>query len=465
MEKPFTAPRITGTEMEWSTLVQMHESSGEGPLDSNTAGQFFRKYISPGLFTIHTSTFYSNGARLYYDIGEHIEYATPEDASFMGTVANEIAGERLLHKILDRAREAGSIHDFSLNKRVVDEYLPGIAWGYHENYLSPAHSLDINEQALALLGIHLATRNIFVGAGSLRRTKNGSRYFLAQKALNLNTDFYDGTTRTKPVVNLRNQPLANSDHWRRVHVTCGDPNMSPWATFTKLGTTSLVLRLIENGENLEHLRVKSLTALARHVAGDLTLSKTVELKNGKKLRPLDIQIQILEAAEKLAKRIDLPEEEKTVIEEWKQACDDASTDPMRLKDRSDWVAKQNLLEAYKDKHGLSIDDPLLFSKDRQWDNISDVGFGRKLRKKRWADWMPPEALIAERILTPPTNTRATIRGQLIGHYAKRKNRDKYSDNAHVDWHKIKIGLKIFDMPNPYMTQHPQAKQLLGKPVA
>jgi proteasome accessory factor A len=444
--------------MEWSTLVQIHPGCKEQLLSSQMAESFFREQLPPSLSRI--GQFCSNGARLYDDIGQHPEYATPEDASLMGTVANEIAGERILEHVLDSAKEKKALHKFMLNKRVVDEFKNGYAWGYHENYLAPAHYLDISEEGLALLGIHLATRNILVGAGGLRRDRNtGSiQYFLAQKALNLNADFSGDTTRVKPVVNLRQEPHAASEVWRRVHVTSGDPNMSPWATFMKLGTTSLVLRLIENGEKLEQLRVASLTNLAKKVAADLSLCDNVLLRDGTTIRPIGIQEKLCAAAWKLGKEIALPDEELLVISEWQKALDDAKEDPMLLWDRSDWVAKKLMLEAYADRHDLRDNDPDLFKKDRQWDNIGPHGIGIKLRKKHWANWMPTEEFIADRMFTPPDNTRAILRGKFIKRFAK-------DNGIFVSWSSVKVNNHPINLPNPYNTNNSLIAGLLGEEVA
>jgi proteasome accessory factor A len=451
MRESFTAPRITGTEMEWSALVQMHKQASEQPLPSQTAEHFFQEHLPPDLSRVRG--YCSNGSRLYSDIGEHPEYATPEDASLMGTVANEIAGERILYHILNSAKDKKELHNFVLNKRVVDEYKSGRSWGYHENYLAPADALEISARDLALLGTHLATRNVLVGAGGLRRNGDGnSQYFLAQKATDVTTDFRDATTSNKPVVNLRQEPHADSDIWRRVHVTSGDPNMSPWASFMKLGTTSLVLRLIENGDRLEKFRVHSLASLAQHVASDLTLRQTVRLVNGTTIRPLEIQVALHDAARALAEDIDLPDEEKLVLVEWQRALDDAKSDPRLLQDRSDWVAKKIMLDGYADRHGLHDNDPGLFKKDRQWDNIGPLGIGIKLRKTRWADWMPSDALIADRMFTPPDNTRAAVRGKFIKHFEK-------SSGITVDWRWLRINNHSIDLSNPYSTTNTLVSRL------
>jgi hypothetical protein len=454
-DKDVMLPRITGTEMEWSTLVQETSASHES-VDSHKIEYSLRPENMPaGL--IGAREFLSNGSRLYRDCNGQLEYATPEDASIMGTVANEIAGERIMQHILSSTKERGDIYNFVLNKRVVDEYLSGTSWGYHENYLVPMDTIEISQGGLALLGIHLATRNIFVGAGSMRRSRDGARYFLAQKALSLDTDFSHNTTKWKPVVNLRHEPLADEKLWQRIHVTSGDPNMSPWATFMKLGTTSLVLRLIENDIHLKHLRVKSIRDLGILVAKDLALKEVVVLENHKTIRPIDIQAQLMMAARKLAKDVDLPQEESLVLDEWERAINDASVDPDLLEDRSDWVKKKMILNRYGQRRGdeLIMDD--LFVKDRQYDNTGDLGFGVRLRRKFWADWMPTEEDIQRRILTPPNNTRAHARGRLIGTFANRIY-------CVASWDSVILGgKKPIPLPNPYMTTHKLIEEMLSIP--
>jgi proteasome accessory factor A len=437
--------------MEWGCLVQSQPGSLPSIPDHNRSHDFIGTYLPEGL--VQTGGYYSNGSRIYVDVGEHIEYATPEDSSLMGTVANEIAGERVMHHILDTAKKEGKLHDFALNKRVVDE--SGLTWGYHESYLADATAIGINADSLGLLGVHLASRGVFAGAGAIYRKTTGSFAFhVTQKSARLNFDFGNHTTGpNKPVVNLRNEPHADNTKWLRIHVTSGDPNMSPWATFVKLGSTSLVLRLIEHGDVLEHLRVPSLVRLAGQVAIDASLQEPIQLIDQTSLKPYEIQAQLCEAAQELSKDVELPGEEQLALQEWQQACDDLKRDPSLLKNRADWIAKKIKLERYAELHQLGLGSMQLQRKDRQWDILDDDhGIGMILRQRLWKQWMPDEALISARVTTPPSETRACIRGNFI---------KAMSGICSASWTHVGLSDAYIHLLDPYMAADPRVDQLIA----
>lgn len=452
-------PRITGTEMEWSITVPLRncgQPESSMAMNSCEAGDHVQYYLDRhmGYMGKNHDFYLANGARLYMDVGEHLEYATPEDDSLMGTVANEIAGEQLLRRVFEKAaaRPDSSLEEFSLNKRVIDD--SGNVWGYHENYYSPGSAITISEAGLALLGVHLATRNIFFGAGVLRPD---GHYRIAQKAGRLNCDSNSGTMHTTvPVVNLRKEPLtAESVNGQRVHVTSGDATMSPWATFMKLGTTSLVLRLMEAGQHMEWLRLKqSLKAVAAMVTHDTTLRTRLELENGKRLYAHEIQEALLSEARRLRGRRQLPEEEDMVLEEWQRAVDDAAEDPLLLADRADWAGKLVRLRRYRERHGLKWNDEELRRKDRQWDNIGPKGVGLIMRQTTWREWMPDQTLVDARMATPPGTTRAAVRGHFIDHFSG------YSD-ASAGWDKVALNRHAYQLSDPSAAHHEQADRLMA----
>lgn len=422
-------PRITGTEMEWSLRVQSNPDEPFRRAEDTLALNLINRFHDERIFRVQS--WLSNGARFYKDVGDHLEYSTPEDTSFWGTVTNEIAGERLLYEALHRERErflawgndsnfrGGSpgVYDFKLNKRVVDDELH--TWGYHTSFCSPAGQMQINEMKLGLVGLHLATQNLYAGAGAVCRLPGQDWSFcLAQKVLNLNKDYALSTcNQDQPLLSTRDEPLTGDiSNWKRVHLTSMDANMSPWATWMRLGTTSLVLRLVEHNEYgngmMPHNSVP-LHKLAQLVASDMAMTKTVELQDGMKVYPINIQEELVARVEKLSTRVALPAEELEVIQEWKKACDDLRTDYRLLVDRSDWVAKWLTLQRYMQKHDLPLGSDEVRSKDRQWDNIGPHGIGQALRQSIWKKWMPDEQAIETAQAQPPATTRATLRGQTI----------------------------------------------------
>lgn len=403
-----------------------------------------------GLNEVGSAGMLSNGGRYYVDFHDHLEYATPEDASFAGTVANEFAGEQIVYHGLVRAKKRGKIGNFVLNKRVIDDDLN--SWGYHASFSAPAEKIQIKEGQLGLLALHLASQFIFTGPGMIYRSRqhNGAgRFSLAQKILGLNCDFDSGTTVDKPLVNLRDEPHATED-WKRVHVTSMDPNMSPWATWLRLGTTSLVLRLIEDGQRPgDFVPYTDFYQMAQDIATDPSFKNVYDFKNGISIRAIDIQGELLQRAQVLAARVVLPAEELQVLQEWQQVYDDFRADPFLLVNKAEWPAKKLSLERFAQRHKLSLGDPAVMAKDRLWDDIGPHGVGQKLRKTKWQPWMPSRAQIHEAQFTAPTNTRAHLRGQRIKQIVKVRD----VNNSTASWVVVnskKLGR--LDLHDPYKTQ-------------
>ena len=409
-------PRISGTEMEWS--LQTRSSNEKDEYFEQAAGSAITQVFQmtdPRLQVMGGHRMLSNGARLYKDVGDHPEYATPEDTSFLGTVANEIAGENILYDALVKAKEAGVFHDFILNKRVVDDDLN--TWGYHISLSADATKVKATKADLAPLGPHLATIGLYAGAGAIVKTGQTTVFAVSQKILNLNTDYSSSSHQVdQPLISLRDEPLAPEEQYTRVHITSLDPNISPWASWMKLGTTSIVLSMMERG----HWNSKSLEfeddmhKVALAVAHDPDLKRVVRRSNGQTIKPLDVQGEILQRAKKMT---DLPDEEMRVLEEWERALTDLAIDPIKLINRADWVLKRAWLSRYMSRNALKMCHPRVIKKDRQWSHIGPDGIGVKYRDgESWKKWMP-KAEIERAYLHAPTTTRAFARAAFIKEYS------------------------------------------------
>lgn len=452
--------RITGTEMEYVfSVADKNNPPGRGrTLSSNEYTPFVNKYLKKEDVVFLKSASYNqsfhwlgNGARWYNDTGEHREYATPEDDSFIGTTANEMVGEALTAAVaqLIAEEEPDRFGPVEVSKRVIDDI--GNVCGYHENYCVDAKSIAIDPESLALLGVHMATRNILFGTGYLK--PNGS-FLLAQKGSRATLDFDNGTTGArKPVVNLRDEPHCDSDINRRVHLISGDPNMSPWATRLKLGTTSLVLALIEHGRSLPSIRLKDpLAVVMNNVSLDLDGNNRYRLKNGRVKTAAEIQLSELRAAMRLAKEIDFDDEHLWSLQEWDKALHDFIQDPKLLRDRADWVIKREILECTRDRHGMDWKDAELRGVDRSFSNLGKTGIGLTLRKSRWEQWMPPQPLLKERRAGyPPPNTRAVLRGTFIEKFPE--------SHATIDWSSITYKGHLYSTKLPAMINHAELQKL------
>lgn len=434
--------RITGTEMEWGIVSKTNaqDSSWEifDPLN------YHLDYLPRGLYNL--KSFLSNGGRYYIDYGEHIEYCTPEDSSYWNTVINEIAGERILLYTLDSLIEKEFIIDYRARKSLVDDI--GNSWGHHESYLCAANKININEDSLQLLGLHMATRNVWAGAGNfLGLNKRKIDFEVSARAARLDMDYENQTTVHKPVINLRNESLSDVV-WNRVHVTSGDANTSPWAMWMSLATTSIVLKLIEEGHSSINIELNDdLYKLAHQVGKDVDLQSIIGVNDSQKIKPIDIQKSLLALALAVDTQKDIfNEEEKLALSEWQKVLDDLEFKPkIELIDRVEWIARLCALEAQLDKQPNTKDNDLL-KLDRTWDDIGLTGIASRTRASIWRKWMPSEEKIEKAITNPPSTTRAKLRGEFVLNYMTNKHNQTIRA---IDWNHIEYKKKNINLFDPY----------------
>ncbi len=445
--------RITAFEMEYMSQCQ---TVTDPNFHFRLAGdkltkEELEKHRPEGLIGLE---YLSNGSRMYIDSGDQLEYCTPEETSFWGTVKNELAGEAICRDTYDNmvADSRHPLTAYKFNKRLIDD--EGYTAGHHENYSSETDTnLEINAERLSLLGLHLATRNIYLGEGYARTIKGVIDLRMAQKAPNVHLDYNKGTTGgSKPIVNLKQEPLANSRQYRRVHVTSGDANMSPWAMWMTVGTTSIVLRLIEQSYDSINIQPQiTLVQMAKLVSSDLEFTQKIPLHFRSAMTAGEIQQEIVNRACIYHEKEGLSKQEIAVLDEWQRALDDLKTDPTRLEDRSSGIAKLMLIDDYRYKlQGKHLSKEKVAQKliilDKLWDEISDRGIGLKYRQTKWAAWMPSQDEIQKAILNPPQNTRAKIRGDLI-----RDHWPQIRGGGKANWDVISY--RDFDAPlgNPFQS--------------
>ncbi|MBA3758770.1 proteasome accessory factor PafA2 family protein [Candidatus Saccharibacteria bacterium] len=426
--------RIFGTETEFGLII-------DG--DNNFSSQELREALP--LHTVMVREFLSNGARFYIDYNSQLEYATPECLGPADTVHAEIAGEKIVYETLSNLQTAGRISNFHLYKRVIDD--GGETWGYHENYLIERDAFNSPRLLTLLLG-HLATRNIFVGAGQwLPNNDNVSRVVPGQKTQSIKTDTSVSTTQDKPLLNLRDEPHASNKLWARLHITSGDANISPWATWLKLGSTSLVSRLVETGfARTEGIEFSDPAQVSNRVAKDDTLNNSYGLTNGRHAKAVNVQEYLLEQCEIMAEQIDVPKQERLVLKAWRKAHDDITIDPELLAGRADWITRRMLLSNFVLRHGIDTpDDQSLAQVDQTWDMVHPTaGIG----VQRFRNLMPFPGYSSEKVerlqLSPPEGTRAQQRGNLI------KNMPRiYRTDAEVNWELVGTAEAVHLLPNPY----------------
>jgi len=290
--------RIFGLENEYGLTCTLNGQRRLSP--DNVARYLFEKVI-PG--ARNANVFLENGARLYLDTGFHPEYATPECDDVAELVIHDKAGERivedLLHQAEKRLREDGISGNILLFKNNTDS--AGNSYGCHENYLV---SRDVSFQRLAEALIpFFVTRQIFAGAGKVLQTPRGFHYCLSQRAQHICQEISGATTSSRSIINTRDEPHADAERYRRLHVIVGDSNMSEVATYLKIGTTALVLDMIEDGFFDRDYSLQSPVQAIRDISHDPTLREAIKLKDGRSITALQLQLEYLDAVVKESLRL------------------------------------------------------------------------------------------------------------------------------------------------------------------
>jgi proteasome accessory factor A len=421
--------RIFGLENEYGVTCTLRGQRRLSP--DEVARYLFRRVVSWGR---SSNVFLQNGSRLYLDVGSHPEYATAECDSIYDLVVHDKAGERILEELLEgaeaRLREEGIRGVVYLFKNNTDS--AGNSYGCHENYLTTRRD-DFSQYTEVLIPF-LVSRQIYAGAGKVQQTARGASFNISQRAEHIWEGVSSATTRSRPIINTRDEPHADAERYRRLHVIVGDSNMSEYATFLKVGACSLLLRMLEEPTVvLRDLSLENPIRAIREISHDITCTRTVRLANGREMSALDIQSEYLDKALKYAQHHELSEIEQRALDMWEHCLTGIEKDPLSLDRECDWVIKHKMIEAYRDKHGLDLSDPKVALLDLQYHDISqDRGLFYKMQAKGMVDRICDDADIERARTEPPQTTRARLRGEFIKR-AKEQKRD-YT----VDWVHLKL---------------------------
>lgn len=407
--------RVVGVETEYGLIARTREDASRPwrRLLPDEAGAALFAPVAKAWRS--TSAFLPNGGRLYLDVGAHPEYATPECTSAHDVVVAERAGDALLLDLAARARaeEAASGRDtvFSLIRNNVDPW--GNTYGCHENYLV---GRDLDPDALeGWLIPFLVARQLLVGAGRWRR----GRFTVSQRCDALADLVSNQTTRSRPLVNTRDEPHADPDRWRRLHVISGDSNRAETSAWLKVAATDLVLRLAETGRTPPLALVDPLAALRRW-GGDPDAG--VAVQSGGLVSCRELLATWHAAAADVA---DDPETQ-AAWQAWDRTAA-ASERPEPSPDAPEWLHKRATIAAWQTRHGLALDDPALDDLDVRWHVLGGAGLATLLEShQRWPR-RTTDAEVDAAASTAPSATRAWVRGALIA-AARRQDRD-----FGVDW--------------------------------
>jgi Pup amidohydrolase len=358
-----------------------------------------------------------NGARYYVDHA-HPEYSTPECLSPRSLVIHDRAGERILERSLAVvAAEIPSSPALAIYKNNSDG--KGNSYGTHENYLMDRATPfgDIVRD----LTPFFVSRQIFTGAGKVgleaQWDERGKHVFqLTQRADFFETEVGLETTLKRPIINTRDEPHADPERYRRLHVIVGDANLCEVATFLKLGTTSIVLKMIEDGFLPDFSLVNPVAAI-HDVSRDVSLTTQVSLVDGRKMTALQLQWEYLELARKYVDREDDTPENREVVERWETVLRGLENDPRTLSAQLDWVAKLRLLEGYRERDGLAWSDAKLRAIDLQYHDVRrDRGLYHRLAQAGKVERITTDEEVQRAIMEPPDDTRAFFRGRCIAKY-------------------------------------------------
>jgi proteasome accessory factor A len=395
------------------------------------ARYLFRRVVSWGR---SSNVFLKNGARLYLDVGSHPEYATPECDNAIDLVTHDKAGERTLEGLLmdaeRRLREEGIAGDIYLFKNNTDS--AGNSYGCHENYLVGRHG-EFSRLADVLIPF-LVSRQIVVGAGKVLQTPRGAVFCVSQRAEHIWEGVSSATTRSRPIINTRDEPHADAERFRRLHVIVGDSNMNEVTTLLKIGATDLVLRMIEAGVVLRDLTLENPIRAIREISHDITGTRKVKLANGREASALEIQREYCNKAQDFIDRRGGDVTVKRVLDLWQRTLTAIETGDLSLVDREiDWVTKYQLIERYRAKNDLPLSSPRIAQLDLAYHDVNrNRGLYYLLEKKGAVERATTDLAVFEAKSVPPQTTRAKLRGEFIKR-AQEKRRD-----FTVDWVHLKL---------------------------
>jgi proteasome accessory factor A len=421
--------RIFGLENEYGVTCTLRGQRRLSP--DEVARYLFRRVVSWGR---SSNVFLANGARLYLDVGSHPEYATPECDSVHELVVHDKAGERILEQLLgsaeQRLREEGIRGDIYLFKNNTDS--AGNSYGCHENYLTSRRD-EFNHYAEVLIPF-LVSRQIYAGAGKVLQTARGATYCISQRAEHIWEGVSSATTRSRPIINTRDEPHADAEMYRRLHVIVGDSNMSEYASFLKVGACAILLRMLEDpGVVLRDMTLENPIRAIREISHDTTCTRKVRLANGREASALEIQSEYLERALRYAETRGVSPEEKQALEMWEHCLTGLADDPWSLDRECDWVIKHKLIEAYRERHDLQLSHPQVALLDLQYHDVDRRrGVFYKLQDRGMVERTCDDTEINHAVEHPPQTTRARLRGEFIRR-AKERKRD-YT----VDWVHLKL---------------------------
>jgi len=447
--------RIFGIETEYG--INYSDPTGRPLTPEESARYLFRRVVAWGR---SSNVFLTNGSRLYLDVGSHPEYATAECDDLAQLIAHDRAGESILNDLVSSAERRMAADGFNgklyLFKNNTDT--AGNSYGCHENFLIPRR-LEFARLAEILIPF-LVTRQLIAGAGKIVNVEGESLYAFSQRADHVWEGVSSATTRSRPIINTRDEPHADAEYYRRLHVIVGDSNMSETTQLVKLGATDLMLRIIESGKIMTDLRLENPIRSIRDISHDFNGRTVVKLANGKEMTALELQRQFLTLATDFVAREGAHHERvPQVLELWERTLDAVESGNFSTIDTEiDWAIKHKLISSYAARNSLDLDSHRLAQLDLTYHDIDTKrGLFHLLRNRGQAASVVDAKDIAYAVDNPPQSTRAKLRGDFV-----RAAKDAECDFT-VDW----VHLKLNDHPgqtvlckDPFVNEDPRVDALI-----
>ena len=420
---------------------------------NDARGYSLDDYLFPEYESQLVNTVLTNGARYYVDHA-HPEISTPECRNALEAVLFDRAGEEIIRSSMHTANEnLPEDSEIVIYKNNSDG--KGNSYGCHENYLVSRQTpfAQIAQQITA----HFVTRQIYCGAGKVGAEHRGVvgkgddrlPFQISQRA-----DFFEEeigleTTLKRPIVNTRDEPHCDPTKYRRLHVIAGDANMSEIATLLKLGTTSIVLAMIEDNAFPSHLIIKDPVRAIRQVSHDTSLTTAISMADGQTMTALQIQMEILEASIRYADRFGLEvvdaEVGNDVMMRWANVLEGLDSDQLLVADIVDWIAKKRIVDGFTQRHGLQPHDARLKAIDLQY---HDMRSDKCLALRAGLTTLCAKEDVVSAMVNPPESTRAYFRGTVLQRWP--------NDVIAANWDSV-----VFDIPNQGLKRIPMPEPLRG----
>ena len=449
--------RIFGIETEYGLTCVGDDGSRR--LTPDDAARFlFRKVVQWGK---SSNVFLTNGSRLYLDVGSHPEYATCECDSLHDVIAHERAGDAILHQMAVEAEEAmqaeGVEGRLFLFKNNTDS--AGNSYGCHENYLV-TRTGDFTDTARYLVPFFI-TRQLIVGAGKVVQTAKGGHFAISQRADHMWDGVSSATTRSRPIINTRDEPHADAALYRRMHVIVGDSSMSQATSLLKVASTHALLCFLEEHRTMRDFTMENPVKAIRDIALDTHGRTIVQLANGTTVTALEIQQEYCRVVADYVRESGMTDPLLThSMELWQRTLTAIETDRLDLVNREiDWVIKYSILQRAAEKQGIGFDDARMAQLDMAYHDINPQrGLYYAMERKDMVPTIVSDDAVLSARTEPPATTRAKLRGDFVA-AALRAGADHT-----VDWTQLKLsdhGQRSVQLKDPFEAVDARVDRLIA----